>query len=415
MASIGIAYNLRLHNQIDRSSFWNDFKVRSSNTWHRFSLNFNPKSPIHVTRRPYCYNNHKKPLSEISEAHNYWAFIHASATPPLTLFTALALVLESIKGRLIVGREQGRYIIKTTVKKWLTRLQGCSNVWRNAERGNDRFLQQGGIGMALLSTTLMAKEHISPVLETLGANPTFMSGLLAWLIAQILKVVTTFVVERRWDLKMLVGSGGMPSSHSALCIGLTTSVALCHGVNDSLFPVCLGFSLIVMYDATGVRRHAGKQAEDRHALHISLLLNMSSIRGILPSRPNLTGACVECCAIKFDGRVDRKALSAATGVCDKMQPLFNADCYPTTNKFQSCNLQPIGFLAWSVSYLPKDKIKEWMKLALMPKGVIVIVSSCNLQFQIVQAMQEIDAEKKHVEIAIDGYLVAVSFHWYFSS
>jgi acid phosphatase family membrane protein YuiD len=53
----------------------------------------------------------------------------------------------------------------------------------------------------------------------------------------------------------------MPSSHSALCTALTASVALCHGVRDALFPVCLGFSLIVMYDATGVRRHAGMQAE----------------------------------------------------------------------------------------------------------------------------------------------------------
>ncbi|OMP08610.1 Calcium-binding EF-hand [Corchorus olitorius] len=52
----------------------------------------------------------------------------------------------------------------------------------------------------------------------------------------------------------------MPSSHSALCTALTTSVAICHGIADSLFPVCLGFSLIVMYDAIGVRRHAGMQA-----------------------------------------------------------------------------------------------------------------------------------------------------------
>ncbi|PKI76689.1 hypothetical protein CRG98_002998 [Punica granatum] len=53
----------------------------------------------------------------------------------------------------------------------------------------------------------------------------------------------------------------MPSSHSALCTALTTSVGLCHGIADSLFAVCLGFSLIVMYDAIGVRRHAGLQAQ----------------------------------------------------------------------------------------------------------------------------------------------------------
>ena len=55
----------------------------------------------------------------------------------------------------------------------------------------------------------------------------------------------------------------MPSSHSALCTALTTSVVLCHGIADSLFPVCLGFSRIVMYDAIGVRRHARMQAEVR--------------------------------------------------------------------------------------------------------------------------------------------------------
>ncbi|KAI5068193.1 hypothetical protein GOP47_0016538 [Adiantum capillus-veneris] len=123
------------------------------------------------------------------------------------------------------------------------------------------FMEQGGLAMALMSTTAIAKDHINPVIATLCANPTFMSGLVAWTIAQVLKVFTTFFVERRWDFKMLLGSGGMPSSHSALCVALTTSVALCHGISDALFPVCLGFSLIVMYDATGVRRHAGMQAE----------------------------------------------------------------------------------------------------------------------------------------------------------
>jgi acid phosphatase family membrane protein YuiD len=117
--------------------------------------------------------------------------------------------------------------------------------------------------MALLSTKAIAKDRISPAIASLCANPTFMSGLIAWAIAQLLKVFTTFFVEKRWDWKMAVGSGGMPSSHSALCVALTTSVAICHGISDALFPVCLGFSLIVMYDATGVRRHAGMQAEVR--------------------------------------------------------------------------------------------------------------------------------------------------------
>jgi hypothetical protein len=120
-----------------------------------------------------------------------------------------------------------------------------------------------GIGTLLMSTTAAAvtKARESPYLLALAANPTFVSGMLAFAVAQVAKVVLTSVVERRWSPRMLCSSGGMPSSHSALCTALTASVALCHGVRDALFPVCLGFSLIVMYDATGVRRHAGMQAE----------------------------------------------------------------------------------------------------------------------------------------------------------
>ncbi|XP_061372894.1 uncharacterized protein LOC133315311 isoform X2 [Gastrolobium bilobum] len=133
------------------------------------------------------------------------------------------------------------------------------------------YLQNGGWGTALLSVTVNAKLRISPFVATLAGNPTFVSGLLAWFIAQSIKVFLNFFVDRKWDLRLLFASGGMPSSHSALCTALTTSVALCHGVADSLFPVCLGFSLIVMYDAIGVRRHAGMQAEDVESPKLRLL------------------------------------------------------------------------------------------------------------------------------------------------
>ncbi|CAM6122543.1 unnamed protein product [Calypogeia fissa] len=123
------------------------------------------------------------------------------------------------------------------------------------------LMQQGGISLALLSATAIAQDHLNPMISTLRANPTIMSGLIAWAMAQVAKVFTYYVVVRKWDFRMVMGSGGMPSSHSALCFALTTSVAFVHGVSDALFPVCLGFTLIVMYDAAGVRRHAGKQAE----------------------------------------------------------------------------------------------------------------------------------------------------------
>ncbi|CAA0831371.1 Acid phosphatase/vanadium-dependent haloperoxidase-related protein [Striga hermonthica] len=123
------------------------------------------------------------------------------------------------------------------------------------------FLQNGAFGAALMSVTASAKVKISPIVATLAANPTFVSGMCAWAVAQSIKVFLNFCVERKWDFRLMFASGGMPSSHSALCMALTTSVAICHGVADSLFPVCLGFSLIVMYDAIGVRRHAGMQAQ----------------------------------------------------------------------------------------------------------------------------------------------------------
>nr|XP_012569586.1 uncharacterized protein LOC101510355 isoform X2 [Cicer arietinum] len=131
----------------------------------------------------------------------------------------------------------------------------------NKEFHHFSYLQNGGLGVALLSVTTNAKVRISPFVSTLASNPTFVSGLFAWIVAQSIKVFLNFFVDRKWDLRLLCSSGGMPSSHSALCTALTTSVAICHGVADSLFPVCLGFSLIVMYDAIGVRRHAGIQAQ----------------------------------------------------------------------------------------------------------------------------------------------------------
>jgi acid phosphatase family membrane protein YuiD len=56
-------------------------------------------------------------------------------------------------------------------------------------------------------------------------------------------------------------SGGMPSSHTSLVVGLTTAIGYQYGLGSTMFPLSLAFSLIVMYDAAGVRRHAGKQAE----------------------------------------------------------------------------------------------------------------------------------------------------------
>lgn len=156
----------------------------------------------------------------------------------------------------------------------LPRLQSFIHGGFSDPTSRPQFKCRAGIGTVLMSTTAAAisKSRVSPFLWTLAANPTFVSGLVAWFLAQTSKVFLNFFVERKWDLGILFSSGGMPSSHSSLCTALTASVAFCHGVSDSLFPVCLGFSLIVMYDAIGVRRHAGIQAEVNY-FHLLFYLN----------------------------------------------------------------------------------------------------------------------------------------------
>ncbi|XP_028078017.1 uncharacterized protein LOC114279929 [Camellia sinensis] len=67
--------------------------------------------------------------------------------------------------------------------------------------------------------------------------------------------------ERRWDLKDLIGSGGMPSSHSATVTALAAAVGFYDGFGGSLFATALIFACVAMYDAFGVRLHAGRQAE----------------------------------------------------------------------------------------------------------------------------------------------------------
>ena len=94
---------------------------------------------------------------------------------------------------------------------------------------------------------------------------------LGWFAAQSLKIPTTYVKTGQWRLKAFFTSGGMPSSHSALCMAITSSIAALHGLGSSLFPICLGFSLIVMYDGQGVRRQAGRQAEVLNVVRDELL------------------------------------------------------------------------------------------------------------------------------------------------
>lgn len=91
-------------------------------------------------------------------------------------------------------------------------------------------------------------------------NRFLWGAILSSLIAQLIKVVATLVKTGKFDFSRLVGTGGMPSAHSASVMTLTTMVGLSQGFGSPLFGVVAFFSLITMYDAAGVRKAAGEQA-----------------------------------------------------------------------------------------------------------------------------------------------------------
>jgi acid phosphatase family membrane protein YuiD len=85
-------------------------------------------------------------------------------------------------------------------------------------------------------------------------------GLAGASIAQLIKVITYLCTHKKINFKIFTTTGGMPSSHTAGVIPLSTSVALVEGFNSMLFAVSIGFSLVIMQDAAGLRRAAGKTA-----------------------------------------------------------------------------------------------------------------------------------------------------------
>ena len=88
-----------------------------------------------------------------------------------------------------------------------------------------------------------------------------LAPLVAWTIAQAAKLLLTSFRERRLNLRVLAETGGMPSSHSAIVMALTTAVGKYSGLGSAPFEIALIFTFVVMYDAAGLRRAAGRQAE----------------------------------------------------------------------------------------------------------------------------------------------------------
>jgi hypothetical protein len=92
-------------------------------------------------------------------------------------------------------------------------------------------------------------------------NYVLIAALIAWGIAQTIKLPLEYLQTHRWTWALLVQAGGMPSSHSALVVGITHGIGLTVGFNSPLFALAFAMSMVVIYDATGIRRQAGKHAE----------------------------------------------------------------------------------------------------------------------------------------------------------
>lgn len=108
---------------------------------------------------------------------------------------------------------------------------------------------------------LLSGFHDARPLLALFDNPVLWWGLAACGVAQLSKLVIELVVHRRWNPRVLVETGGMPSSHSALMTGTAAGLGWQLGFADGLFALAATLCFVVLYDASGVRRAAGLTAE----------------------------------------------------------------------------------------------------------------------------------------------------------
>lgn len=98
-------------------------------------------------------------------------------------------------------------------------------------------------------------------IQEILSNRVLWVGILAWFAAQAMKVVFTAIFDKRLDFSRLFGLGGMPSSHSSVVTSLATAIGITRGFYSTEFAIATILAFIVMTDATGVRRAAGKQAK----------------------------------------------------------------------------------------------------------------------------------------------------------
>ena len=99
------------------------------------------------------------------------------------------------------------------------------------------------------------------MLNSLLQNHVLIAGSIAWILGQSLKFPLDFLINKRWNWGIILSSGGLPSSHSALVTAVALSIGIQEGFNTSLFALSCALAMIVIYDAAGVRRQAGIHAK----------------------------------------------------------------------------------------------------------------------------------------------------------
>ncbi|NLM09345.1 MAG: divergent PAP2 family protein [Clostridiaceae bacterium] len=118
-------------------------------------------------------------------------------------------------------------------------------------------------------------------------NRAITTPVLAWFLAQSIKFIYSYIKNRKPDFRKFIDSGGMPSSHTAFTVSLATILGIHNGFSSDIFALSVIFSLVVMADAAGVRRAAGRQAEVLNKLvnsseHIQLDKQLKELLGHTP-------------------------------------------------------------------------------------------------------------------------------------
>jgi acid phosphatase family membrane protein YuiD len=127
--------------------------------------------------------------------------------------------------------------------------------------------------------------HLLLMLRDLADNAVLWWGLAACGVAQLSKLLVELVRHGRWRPAVLVETGGMPSSHSALMTGTAAAIGWSDGFQSPLFALASALSFVVLYDASGVRRAAGLMAERLNGLPLDLWPGLVEGEGEAPLRP----------------------------------------------------------------------------------------------------------------------------------